>query len=80
MIKSFYSFVTFRILKCFFGIFRILEFDESEISFNFNFIFEGFIVLFGFSNGNFGNIDWTEWFKGFNKLFNSYLFFQVFGE
>jgi len=68
MIKSFYIFVSFTMLKGFFGFIGVFEFNETEISFNFHFIFEGFVILFWFSNSNFGIIYGSILSISLNKL------------
>jgi len=64
----------------FLGIIGFVEFDETKIGVDFNLVVEIFVVLFGFSDGNFALVDFSENLESFNELIDSNLFFEVLGE
>jgi len=64
----------------FFGIIGFVEFDETKVGVDFNLVVETFVVLFGFSDGNFAFVDFSENLESFDELIDSNFFLEVFGE
>jgi hypothetical protein len=80
VVKGFNSFVSLAFLEGSLSFFRVFEFDESEFSFDLNLVFEHSVILFGFSDSDFLQINGSELFEGIDELFDSGLFFEIFGE